>query len=61
MKAVLEKTSGPEPETAAEDLKINYNAAAGDTLNRVQQELAIKENEQKVNCRTRDSGSTQCL
>ena len=61
MQAVLEETSGPEPETAAEDFKINYNAAAGDALNRVQQQLATRENEQKVNWRTRDSGSSQCI
>ena len=44
---VLEERNGTEPETA-NDFKIDYKAAARDNLNRVQQELATKENEQKV-------------
>ena len=40
--------SGMEPETAANDFKIDYKAAARDALNRVQQELATREIEQKV-------------
>ena len=32
----------------ADDFKIDYRAAAGDALNRVQQELVTKEIEQKV-------------
>ena len=47
MQAVTEETSEPEPVTAANDLKINYRAAARDALNRVQQELVTKEIEQK--------------
>ena len=40
--------SGMEPETAANDFKIDYKAATRDALNRVQQELATREIEQKV-------------
>ena len=46
--AVTEETCEPEPVTAADDFKIDYKAAARDALNRVQQELVTKENEQKV-------------
>ena len=47
-KVALDKTSGTEPETAAQDFK-NYNkAAARDALNRVHQELATREIEEKV-------------
>ena len=42
MQAVLEETSGTEPETAANDFKVDYNAAARDAMYRVQQELATK-------------------
>ena len=48
VKTVLEETREPEPETAANDFKIDYKAAARDALIRVQQELATKEIEQKV-------------
>ena len=48
MQAVTEETHEPEPATAADDFKIDYRAAARDTLNRVQQELVTKEIEQKV-------------
>ena len=48
MQAVTEETCEPEPVTAADDFKIDYRAAARDALNRVQQELVTKENEQKV-------------
>ena len=37
MRAALEETNEPEPGTAANDLKIDYKAAARDALNRVQQ------------------------
>ena len=48
MQTVLEETNEPEPETAANDFKIDYKAAARDALNRVQQELATREIETKV-------------
>ena len=48
MQSVTEETCEPEPVTAADVLKIDYRAAARDALNRVQQELATKEIEQKV-------------
>ena len=48
MQAVTEETCEPEPVTAANDFKVDYRAAARDALNRVQQELVTKENEQKV-------------
>ena len=48
MQAVLEKTSEPEPETAANDFMIKYKAAARDALNRVQHEVSTSEIEQKV-------------
>ena len=48
MQAVTEETHEPEPATTADDFKIDYRAAARDALNRVQQELATKEIEQKV-------------
>ena len=38
----------PEPGTSADDFKIDYKAAARHALNRVEQELVIKEIEQKV-------------
>ena len=47
MQAVTEEIREPEPATAADDFKIDYRAAARDALNRVQQELATKEIEQK--------------
>ena len=48
MQAVLEETCEPEPVTAADDFKINYRAVARDAVNSVQQELVMKETEQKV-------------
>ena len=48
MQAVTEETCEQEPETAADDFKIDYRVAARDALNRVQQELATKEIEIKV-------------
>ena len=48
MQAVTEEIHEPEPVAAADDLKIDYRAAARDALNRVQKELATKEIEQKV-------------
>ena len=48
MQAVTEETREPEPVTAADDFKIDYRAAAGDALNRVQQELVTKEIEKIV-------------
>ena len=48
MQAVTKETREPESVTAADDFKIDYRAAAGDALNRVQQELVTKEIEQKV-------------
>ena len=43
MQAVTEETCEPEPVSAADGFKIDYRAAAGDALNRVQQELVTKE------------------
>ena len=43
MQAVTEEMSEPEPVTAADDLKMDYGAAARDALNSVQQELVKKE------------------
>ena len=48
MQAVPEEMRQSEPVTAADDFKIDYRADARDVLNRVQQELVIKEIEQKV-------------
>ena len=48
MQAKTEEMSEPEPVTTADDFKIDYRAAAIDTLNRVQQELVTKEIEQSV-------------
>ena len=48
MDAVTEEMCEPEPGTAADDFKIDYKAAARDALNRVKQELATREKEQKV-------------
>ena len=47
MQAVLEKTSELEPGNAADDFKIDYRATARDVLDRVQQESATREIEQK--------------
>ena len=44
MRSVLER----EPETAANDFMIDYKAAARAALNRIQQEWATREIEQKV-------------
>ena len=43
MQAVTEETCEPEPVTAADDLKIDYRAAARDALNRVRQDRAKSE------------------
>ena len=48
MQAVTQEIQETEPVSAADDFKIDYRAAAGDALNRVQQELVTKEIEQKV-------------
>ena len=48
MQALTEETCEPETVTAADDFKIDYRAAARDTLNRVQKELVTKKIEQKV-------------
>ena len=48
MQAVTEEMRESEPVTAADDFKIDYKAAARDALNRIQQDLATKEIEQKV-------------
>ena len=48
MQAVTEEICEPEPGTAANEFKIDYKAAARDTLNGVQQELATRETEQNV-------------
>ena len=48
MQAVLEGASEPESGTVANDFNIDYKAAARGVLNRVQQELATREIEQKV-------------
>ena len=48
MQAVTKETCEPETVTAADDFKIDYRAAARDSLNRVQQELVTKEIEQNV-------------
>ena len=52
VQAVLEETSEPEPGTAANESKIEYKAASRDALNRVQQEMATREIEQKSEART---------
>ena len=48
MQAVTEGTREPEPVTAADHFKIDYNAAATDPLYRVQEELVTKEIEQNI-------------
>ena len=48
VKALVDETSGAETETATNDFKIDYRAAPIDALDRVQQELATKETEQKA-------------
>ena len=48
MQAVTEEIREPEPVTAVDDFKIDYRAAARDALNRVLQELVMKNIEQKV-------------
>ena len=48
LQAVTEERCELELVTAADDFKIDYRAAARDALNRVQQELVMKEIEQKV-------------
>ena len=48
MQAVTEEIREPESVTAVDDFKIDYRAAARDTLNKVQQELVTKDIEQKV-------------
>ena len=47
MQAVTEEIREPEPVTAADDFKIDYKAAARETLYRVQQELGTKKIEPK--------------
>ena len=47
MQALLEETSGTEAETTANDFKIEYKAAAGDSLSRVQQKLVTREMQTK--------------
>ena len=44
----MQVVTEPEPVTAADDIKMDYKAAARDALYRVQQELVTKEIEQKV-------------
>ena len=46
-RSALEQTSEPETETAANDLKTDYEAEARDALNRVHQKWAAREVEQK--------------
>ena len=48
MQAVTEEIREPEPVTVADDFKLDYRETARDALNRVQQELVMKEIEQKV-------------
>ena len=48
MQAVVKKTNEAEPESAAQEFRIDYKADARDALNRVQQELVYKELEQKI-------------
>ena len=48
MQTVTEEIREPEPVIAVNDFKVDYRAAARDALNRVQQNLATKEIEQKV-------------
>ena len=48
MQAVTEEIREPELVTAVDDFEIYYRAAARDALNRVQQELVMKEIEEKV-------------
>ena len=47
MQAVTAEMRDLEHGTAADDFKIDYKAAARDTLNRVEQDLLTKEMEQK--------------
>ena len=47
IQALLERTKGTELQTAANDIKIGYKGDTRDAVNRVQQELPTKENEQK--------------
>ena len=61
MQAVTEELREPEPVTAADDLKIDCSAAAGDALNRVQQELVTKEIERKVKLELENEKTQQKL
>ena len=61
MQTVLEETNEPEPETAANDFKIDYKAAARDALNRAQQELATREIEKKVKLELENERSQEQL
>ena len=44
----MQAVTKPEPVTAADDIKIDYKAAARDAVYRVQQELVTKGIEQKL-------------
>ena len=48
MQAVTEEMHEPQPVTAADDFKIDYRAAARDAINKIQQELVMKEIKQTV-------------
>ena len=61
MQTVLEETNEPEPETAANDFKIDYKAAARDALNRAQQELAAREIKEKVKLELENERSQEQL
>ena len=61
MQTVLEKTNEPEPETAANDFKIDNKEAARDALNRAQQELATREIEEKVKLELENERSQEQL
>ena len=61
MQAVLEETSETEPGTAANDYKCDYKAAARDALNRIQQDLVTKKQEQKVRPELENEGAQEQL
>ena len=59
--AVLEETSKPETGIAANGFKLDYKAAARYILNGVQQELALREIEQRIKLETKNERSQEQL
>ena len=57
--AVLEKTSEPEPGTAANDFRIDYKAAARDSPNRVRIGIDDKRDRTESQVRTRERESSR--